>query len=228
MVGRRALFSVKRDGKVGGRALFAVKRERKVGRRALFTVRLDGNVGKRAVRGGGADRIARRRAPLDGFGALRGRKGTFPASSASPTGVLATTRGVRSTAATENGAVTSEKATMLEIPARFTARKGGPITHPSSLLSDKARFVTQPAPFPARRGRLPAQPRRPHGPTASLIDSNRSLEGCRMRSSGCEGRPPPGRRPPSSTRGDCPGRGMRPRRPARPSRAAETACSRRT
>jgi hypothetical protein len=161
MVDRRALFSVKRDGKVG--------------RRALFTVRLDRNVGKRAVRGAGADGIARRRALLDGLRALRGRKDTFPAGSASPTGVPAPVQGVRSRAVTENGEVTSEKATMLEVQARFAGRKGGPTTRPSSFSSDKARFVTQPAPFPARRGRFPTQqgrlpihPCRPPGPRANL------------------------------------------------------------
>jgi hypothetical protein len=154
MVGRRPLLSVKRDGKVG--------------RRALFTVRLDRNVGKRAVRGAGADGIAQRRAFLDGFRTLRGRKDTFRAGSACPTGVPATVQGVRSRAATENGEVTSEKATMLELPARFAGRKGGPTTRPSRFPSDKARFVTQPAPFPARKGRLPTHPCRPLGPRANL------------------------------------------------------------
>ena len=168
--------------------MFAERRDTNVGRRALFTVRLDRIVGKRAVRGAGVDGIARRRALLDGFRASRGRKGTFPASSASPTDVLAPMQGVRSRAAIENGEVTSEKAAMLEIPARFGGRKGGPTTRPSSFLSDKARFVTQPAPFPARRGRLTTQPCRPLGRIANLstpIVHSNDPTGCRMRSSHC-------------------------------------------
>jgi hypothetical protein len=146
----------------------------RVVKRAGIAGGLDRKVVKRTIRDVGADEIARKRAPVAGKRALRGRKDTFPVGNAPPQVVPARLPELRSKASAGNGEVTSEKASALAIAARFPGSTDGPPARPSGFTDDKAGFITQPASFPARfgrflpdfgrqptqLGRLPAQPAR--------------------------------------------------------------------
>jgi hypothetical protein len=116
---------------------------------------------KRTIRDVGADKIARKRALTTAGRALRERKRTFLVRSASLQVVPARLPGLGSKASAENGAVTSERATIFAIAPRFRAFNDGPPTRTSGFTDDKARFITQPATFPARFARLPARLGRP-------------------------------------------------------------------
>jgi hypothetical protein len=118
-------------------------------------------VAKRAIRDVGAHKIPRKRALTTAGRALRERKGTFLVGSASLQVVPARLPGLGSKASAENGAVTSEGATISAIPPRFRVSNDGPPTRTSGFTDDKARFITRPATFPARLGRLPARLGRP-------------------------------------------------------------------
>jgi hypothetical protein len=104
---------------------------------------------RRTIRDVGAHKIARKRALTTAGRALRERKGTFLVGSASLQVVPAPLPGLRSKAFAENGAVTSERATIFAIPPRFGVFNDAPPTRTSGFTDDRARFITQPATFPA-------------------------------------------------------------------------------